>query len=339
MKHSLIIILIAIFGLLTPVKNVDARAYCALRDPVKAIKLLFPESAKHHSIVKAVNADVRDKLGELLPFTLHFNELGKHTLYVVSNEGQEAIGFVHVRSELTKWGLVEIAWGFKPDLTVRNVYFQRCRIPDCKGQYLTDILELTVGKSYGELLNYISPDGETLKPELAKKYDKASPFILAAIKSGLKTIMVTSTVWQMEVMKINRQLLINHNFNGVSKIALNNMSVSNERLVELEKLMGGGGSVINRESTKVFNLSQEGVDIGAIVTADWRDGDFLGTFNWLFDPEGEVLAIQPIPGWPDAEISKSFEELKGTKLNDADECHSAAELAGYELYFLSRKLK
>lgn len=169
MKQFSFSIVFTLLGFLSLVQQVDARAFCALRDPISSIRLLFPESSKHHSIVRAINSDVRDKISERLPFTLHFNELGKHTLYVVDDEKQ-TVGFVHVRSELTQWGLVEIAWGLNPDLTVRSVHFQRCRIPDCEGKHLVDVLDLTIGKSYGELLKYISEDGQSLIPRSQKNY-------------------------------------------------------------------------------------------------------------------------------------------------------------------------
>ena len=55
------------------IQGVQAAAFCALRDPLRVIKQLFPKSTQHQSLVKAINTDVRDKVSELLPFTLHFN--------------------------------------------------------------------------------------------------------------------------------------------------------------------------------------------------------------------------------------------------------------------------
>lgn len=134
---------------------------------------------------------------------------------------------------------------------------------------------------------------------------------------------------------INRRLLVSEYFKGEQKISLNVTTISAERLSELEKLMGGGGSMVERESTEAFRVINDGVYVGTIVTASWRDRKFQGMFNWLFDQDGKVLSIQPFPVWPNIEISEVFEELLGMKLFDAEQCQTAAQLVGYELYFLS----
>lgn len=333
MKQHVFIIWTVVITFLIPIESVEARAFCALRDPINSIKFLFPESDQHRSIVKAINADIRDEISERLPFTLHFNELGKHTLYAIYT-GKKPIGFVHVRSELTEWGLVEIAWGLDTSLTVRSVQFQRCRIPDCEGKHLADVLNLTVGKSYGEILKYISQDGKSLLPEVAGKLSAPS-FAFAAIKSALKTITITSIAWQKEVMDINRQLFVEAHFDG--KHILKKRIIASERFNKLEEMMGGGGSMINRNSTEVFQVIHNNSDHGRIVTATWRDKKFNGLLNWLFDVDGKVIAIQPIPAWPNLEVLQIFQGLYGMKLSSLEQCQTAAELMAYELYYLSRK--
>ena len=336
MKRILLTITINLFVFLSSIQQVDARAFCALRDPVSTIKLLFPESTHHRSVVKAINSEVRDRISSILPFTLHFNELGKHTLYVVENNAN-SVGYVHVRSELTKWGLVEIAWGLKPDLTIRSVHFQRCRIPDCDGVHLENVLELTVGKSYGELIKLIEDDGKTLVPEVLEKISdpSAASFSLDAIKSAIKTMVVTSITWEEEVANINRKLLLEESFGVDKKISLNAIEIPANRFNELEKLMGGGGSMVDRESIKAFQLTFDGRELGTLVSANWKHMKFEGMFNWLFDTSGKILAIQPYPAWPNDEVSQSFEELHGAIINNEEQCNTAAQLIAYELYYLS----
>ena len=61
---------------------VHAQAFCALRDPNRQIYRLFPKATSYRSIVRTVGKDARREVGARLPFNLHFNELGRHTLYV-----------------------------------------------------------------------------------------------------------------------------------------------------------------------------------------------------------------------------------------------------------------
>ena len=83
-----------------------ADAYCSLRDPVAQIQQLYPQKTNQLSIVKTVDTSTRNLVKLALPSNdLHFSELGRHTLYVAM-KNTEALGYVHVRSEQSKWGLV-----------------------------------------------------------------------------------------------------------------------------------------------------------------------------------------------------------------------------------------
>ena len=333
-KNKLLSLVIVLLGFHVFMQNVQAQAYCALRDPVTSIKFFFPESTRHQSLVKAINTDARDSIGEILPFTLHFNELGKHTLYVAQKYG-DALGFVHVRSELTKWGLVEIAWALDTDLKIRNLQFQRCRIPGCESKHLGNALDLTIGKPYSELQQLLSEDGNSLRQDLQEKLGDSHTFIYSIVKSALKTILVTAITWESDVAEINRRLMIKKYFPNNLDIALHAIDVPKESLKKLEEIMGGGGSMVNRESVQSFRIENNGIDEGVIVTARWRDGDFRGIFTWLFDNEQTIIDIKPIPGWPNMQASNAFDELLGMKLVDEEQCNTAAQLVGFELYFLS----
>ena len=333
MKHHLFIFFLVVIVTQIYVPDVDARAFCALRDPIKTIRMLFPESDQHRSIVKAINSDIRNKISDSLPFTLHFNELGKHTLYVAENN-QQPVGFVHVRSELTKWGLVEIAWALNPDLSIRNVEFQRCRIPDCNGQYLTDVLKFTVGKSFSQIRSLVSKDGKALSMQLGDNHIETSAFILATLKSALKTIVVTSVAWQKEVADINRRLLLEETFGQVQHLSLKPVIISDKRIEQLDKQIGGS-SMIDRSSIEAFQIINDKNNVGTIISATWRDGHYQGMFNWLIDAEGIIKDIRPIPAWRDAEMKESFAEIQGQAFHNSEQCHTAVQLMGFELYFLS----
>ena len=76
-------------------QHVHAQAYCALRDPVTAIYDLYPEGTHHRSIIRTVDVNHRAEVSDQLPFTIHFDELGRHTLYVVADD-RGPLGLVHV---------------------------------------------------------------------------------------------------------------------------------------------------------------------------------------------------------------------------------------------------
>ncbi len=99
------------------------QAYCALRDPVRVLYEAYPDADGHRSIIRTVTIEDRAAISQVLPFTIHFDELGRHTLYVTVQEGLP-LGILHVRSERGRYGLSEIAWTLNPDGQITNVAFQ-----------------------------------------------------------------------------------------------------------------------------------------------------------------------------------------------------------------------
>jgi len=128
--------------------QVNAQAYCALRDPVSVIRRYNPESDGYRSLVGKVTAGVREQVSERLPFTIHLKELGAHTLYLASRAGVPET-LIHVRSEKGRWGLVEIAWIFDIDLKVKGFVFQRCRDRNREVAESEAVQAQFAGKGYG----------------------------------------------------------------------------------------------------------------------------------------------------------------------------------------------
>jgi len=179
-----------------------ANAYCSLRDPISAIQYLFPEATNHKSIVKIVGKNARGALSDALPFNMHFNELGKHTLYV-AQVGYKPTGFIHARTELTDGGLVEIAWAMDLDLSVKNFYIQRCRLAECKDENLSFLRSLLKNKTFEEVLAIYNSENTNFNQELANKSEKLRSLSLSMIQSALKTIVITDFVWKKDIENIS----------------------------------------------------------------------------------------------------------------------------------------
>ncbi len=311
-----------------------AVAFCALRDPVRAIHSLFPNADSHHSVVRAIGPRVRDLVATQLPFTLHFNELGKHTLYV-AKQSTTPVGFVHVRSELTEWGLMEIAWALNPDLSIRGLVFQRCRVPACNDESAAELRNSLGGKSSTELLRLLSSNGSSLA-EHASINAKIDPALaVAAIRSALKTMAVTAVAWRDEVAEINRQLLLIEQYGQTMGLRLAPQAIRSAAENTLATKLGTDTSIIDRGSVQLFRVSKQEVELGWVASANWKNRGEEGLTHWLFDELGTVHLIRTTPRWPNREIAESFDQLLGTRVASDEVCASAAGLAGYELYFLA----
>lgn len=335
MKHkNFIVFLLAIIFVIPP-SLVNANAYCSLRDPVAAIQYLYPDSTSHKSIVKMVDQDIRKSLKEILPFTLHFNELGKHTLYVALVEDKPN-GFIHARTELTDWGLVEVAWALNLDLSINNFYIQRCRISECNDEnigYLRDILE---GKSFQEILAMYSSNDKNFNYKLDNQTDKVRAFTLSIIRSALKTIVVTEKVWKKDIENINLMALANKYFPEASVIKKHKSKFTNDDLNILYTSYGEDENYLQRDSVNSLLVSNKnGERLAYIVNAAWEIDGGSGQFVWLISPQANVLAIEPKFGWPSEDMRASFNAVVGQNIRAASDCSTLAEVTASELFFLS----
>ncbi|MDE0886436.1 MAG: hypothetical protein OSB70_12995 [Myxococcota bacterium] len=197
--------LIAIFFLLTPSVALGQQAYCSLRDPVRTIQSSVPDFDHYVSIVRQVHAGHRKVILESLPFTIHANELGTHTLYAAFDSNDDLAAIVHVRTERGRWGLTEIAWTFDPELRVIDMNFQRSR--DSSRGYIEseDFQKLIQGKGFVELRALLNDEGTAVNEESLAVPPDAQALALNVIKSALKTISATQAVWGESLEKFQQK--------------------------------------------------------------------------------------------------------------------------------------
>jgi hypothetical protein len=175
-----------------------AVAYCALRDPVMAIQSFYPQYTSYRSLVGEVGPEVRDELERQVPYHVHFNEFGNHTLYVVFDDTGPA-GLVHARTEKGDWGLDEIVWSLNSDLSVRDFRYQRSRSRWRSALEAEEFRALVRDKQFTELLSMLTTDGESLTKHYPFLPAEAEPLAATVIRSALKTILVTELVWQSDL--------------------------------------------------------------------------------------------------------------------------------------------
>ncbi len=312
-----------------------ADAYCSLRDPIAAINFLFPDATDHQSIVKMVGKDVRNNISEQLPFTLHFNELGKHTLYVALQDNLPT-GLVHARSELSDWGIIEIAWALNLDLSIKNFYIQRCRIPACKDDNLYYLRNSLKGKTFNEVTKFLNPDGKTLEIDLSNKSKDIRSLSLSIIQSALKTISVTKLVWKDDIEKFNRHALAKKHISAAGIMEIIPKKPPKMSLAEVHQAIGYDSTYIDFNSIKSFQINGiKGNILGYIAEAKWSVDNHAGMFTLLISAHGKVLALQPDENWPNQEIKNSFNSIVGFRIPAPSDCSTFAELAASEVYYMS----
>ncbi len=188
--------------LLFSMTNANA-AFCSLRDPISAIQMLYEQGSEVRSIVVDITEKNRSAVKELIPFTIHQSEVGKHTLYFVYKDSKHR-GFLQARSELAKWGLVEIAWAINVDRSIKGFYYQRCRSPQCNESITEHINNVIQGKSFAQLKALLSESGETLSPDGIESFKYAPSLALLTLRSALKTLAITDISWKEDIRKLSQ---------------------------------------------------------------------------------------------------------------------------------------
>jgi hypothetical protein len=315
-----------------------AEAYCALRDPVGAIASMYPDADSHQSIVRTIGPEVRDDIAGRLPFTLHFNELGKHTLYVVQRAGRP-LGFVHARSEPGRWGLVELVWSLTPDLRVRDFRFQRCRAPNCASLEDPAFTNQLAGRDLDGLMELLEPDGLALRPGGIKVAEDAQELALAIVRSAAKTIAVTQSTWPDSVSRVQAWQVARERFPVAVTLELVPEAYPAAAVTALDKALAGGRTAILRDTVSAYRvLGPDGVYLGTVIDASWTTAGQGGRFFWAFSKGGHVLGVEPLAAWPSNEARSAFERLVDQPIPSTENCSGAAELVASELGLLSRSI-
>jgi hypothetical protein len=180
------------------------QAYCSLRDPIGAMQDSFPHLDHYRSIVRVVDETHRANILERLPFTIHENELGTHTLYTVFADDDELIGVIHVRTERSRWGLTEIAWALNSDLEIVGMNFQRSRDRH-RGYIESEAFQKKIrGKNFDELRGLLTNEGDAINEAALVIPRDGHALALSVIRSALKTISATNAIWDDSLSSASR---------------------------------------------------------------------------------------------------------------------------------------
>ena len=313
-----------------------AEAFCALRDPNREIRLLSPKYESFDSIIRKISQEERVKILKEVPFPIHFDELGQHTLYVVRGK-EEVSGYVHVRSEPFSWGLVRIAWMMDTNLDVTGFRFQRCRSPHRAELESEAILSQFSDKSIRELSLLLTPDGERLSSERFKVSEGAEELASLLIRSAIKTRVVTGIVWESEFTTYKALELSQEHFGkGASVTKMHD----NYDAVDQRELVGQGlkNSIgFARSEVRSWSFKHKGKgDLGEVFYTPWAGGEERARLLWVLDSKGRVLAVDDPQRSLSAKSTKLFQQLVGRSFTGDEECTTASELAALELSLLHR---
>jgi hypothetical protein len=253
-----------------------------------------------------------------LSFNMHFNELGRHTLYVVTRDG-EKIGYVHARTEMGEWGLTEYAWALTPQLRIRGVKVQRSRDPE---------LRRTEGPQLGKPLL-----GKSLT-ELRLLHADANPRMRSLLQSAMKTIVITKNVWAEESPHLDLLQLARLHLPEAAKLAAIAQLYDTKALVLLKDLELGRSPIFERRSVVGYKIQDEqGRGLALVVETPFEAGDRERVLLWIVSDDGNVREVRDMQA---ASHDPDFAAVVGFAPADIRDCSTLADIAALEIATLAR---
>lgn len=322
---SLLLVVTALCG------SAAGQAFCALRDPNRQLYDLYPEATSYRSIVRIIDEDARERVAERLPFTLHFNELGRHTLYVPMRESA-VMGLVHVRSESGRWGLVEVAWALDLDLKVRDFRFQRCRDRQRKALEEEEVKAALEGLDFQGLRALLDEEGLALKPDVLPVSPEAADLAVTLVRNGLKTIAATRAAWEGDLVTL-RAHDVAQRLAGTTRSVARVKRVYDAALIErLADRVGDKGTGIRRSRTAAWTArDKEGHVLGCVLATSWRHSEHTAHLIWSVDTDGHVREVANHDGWGSKEVGAQFQKQVGRSLEDFEVCAGIVDLTALEV--------
>lgn len=175
--------------------------YCSLRDPGHQIYEMFPAATGYRSVVREISTETQVAVDKQIPFQLLQGELGQHTLYVPV-QGDYALGYIQIRSELTDWGLAEIVWGLSIDREVVDFRFQRCRGRACKSVFKNGLQEILQGLNQEALIALLDDQGQLKQTYSSSMTEDELALASVVTRSAIKVIAVVESGWSSTVAEL-----------------------------------------------------------------------------------------------------------------------------------------
>jgi hypothetical protein len=311
-----------------------AVAYCALRDPASEIQRLFPASTTFRTLVGTVTRAVRPVLEDRLPFDIHFDEFGRHSLYAVFEDGRP-VGFVHARSELGQWGMDEIVWALDLDLRIVDFTFQRTRDPASRS--LED-------GAFKARLRGLDFDGLAALHEMIQSGRDADigitpptlPVAVSLVRSAMKVQLMTEAVWAQDVAHIRALDIAARDFPRMNSLDSVAVPYSPAVLESLDAMQVPAEAFLDRESLRSFRVVGESGDvIGLIINTRVHMPAGTEDLWWTLSRAGRVMEVRARGGWSTDTARHSFGRLDRS-VEELQNCATPGEVALLEVLLLAR---
>ena len=257
----------------------------------------FPEADSYRRIVRDVDQQARTAIERDLPFKVHFDELGPHTLFVAFR-GRQPVGLLYLRSEEAEWGLTEIAWAVTLDMRVLGFQFLRGRGRHLRGLEGSAFARQLVGCDQPHLVDLLT---RQTKADPAIVPMGAEELAKTVLRSGIKALLVTDTVWRDEVAKLQDLAMGFDAFPAAERLHRTVLTFD----------LDGGDSLKSVIANVVRATGKGDSQLGAVVRTETKIGGDNVALRWVVDDHLRIVRIVPVRSWASDALRLACRELEG----------------------------
>jgi hypothetical protein len=299
-SSSLLVSVVAALGGIAPIQALRAQAHTADAEVSPMIFRAFPEADAFRQIPRDVDLAARLAIEGRLPFKVHFNELGAHTLFVAFR-GVRPVGLIYRRSEESEWGLTDVAWAMTLDLRVHGFWFLSGRSPHMGQIEQSRFASLLAGSDCDRVLELVRDEARAI--EAAP--DGAEELARIVLRSAAKAMIVTDTVWREQVELVFDTAAGYDAFPSAARFPRHTgefeLSIGDERQTIAVRVV--------QARTSVNTL------LGSVIRTEAKHGSQTIVLTWVVDPELRVLRVTSPHGSENASLRHARHEMAGHRLS------------------------
>jgi len=297
-----------------------------LRDTEAMVFRAFPEADSMRRIIRDVGREARAELEQALPFRVHFDELGPHTLFVASR-GRRPVGLFYLRTEEAAWGFTEIGWALDLELRVQGFAFRRGRNQHMRELERSGFAKSLIGRDAARIRELLAPPAGK-PPTLEGVPAGAEELAQTCLRSAMKALLVTELVWREEVEKVADWAMGFDAFPAAERFR--------REVVPFDETTAASRSL--RAARIMFAYGTGRSDLGGVVKTDVQVGDRQFSLCWVVDSQLRVLRVAPTQSWADDELRSACSTFEGRRLDGPALVGNALQPAATELAAVFRRL-
>ncbi len=300
----------------------------------------LPAATNQTAYVLPVDAESWNAIRDAVSFPVELRELTHQTLYSIYSD-QRPLGLVQVRSEESRWGVIELVWVFDLDLTVRDLVVRRCRDRNRATIEGESFIEQLRGLDRRGLESLLDDDPERIDVQKVLVHPDVARLAAIVVRSGAKGLAFAEVLWRTQIAewRLLRQ-------------AWNQFSTAAE--VQLVRAMLGG-SPGDRQGASLEDPEAEAHTEVLSACAYARDSRALGCVVliplevapkqtcltlWSLSPKNVVLdARQALPGDDGAQVLRACVSLRGRRLEEISVSEDPARIAARQILAVSRRVE